>query len=146
MDNLHRDLAPVSDAAWEQIEEEARRTVLRYLAFRRVVDVVGPDGPRLGAVGDGHTAAIEAPGENVQARLRGAQPLVEVRIPFELDRGAVDDAARGAQDCDWQPVKDAAKIAAFTEDRAIADGYPPPASPACGRSPTIRRCGCRATR
>jgi len=47
-----------------------------------------------------------------------------VRIPFELDRQAVDDAARGAQDSDWQPVKDAAKIAAFTEDRAIADGYP----------------------
>ena len=48
---------------------------------------------------------------------------MEVRIPFELDRPAVDDVERGAQDSDWQPVKDAAKIAAFTEDRAIADGY-----------------------
>lgn len=124
MDNLHRDLAPVSDAAWEQIEEEARRTVLRYLAFRRVVDVSGPAGTGLGAVGDGHTAPVEPPGGGVQARLRGARPLVEIRIPFELDRQAVDDAERGAQDSDWQPVKDAAKIAAFTEDRAIADGYP----------------------
>lgn len=123
MDNLHRELAPVSDTAWEQIEEEARRTVLRYLAFRRVVDVAGPDGLRLAAVGDGHAASIDAPGSGVQARLRGAKPLVEVRIPFELDRRTVDDAERGAQDCDWQPVKDAAKIAAFTEDRAIADGY-----------------------
>ncbi|WP_139535792.1 encapsulin, partial [Escherichia coli] len=25
MNNLHRELAPVSDAAWEQIEEEATR-------------------------------------------------------------------------------------------------------------------------
>ncbi|GAA2016927.1 family 1 encapsulin nanocompartment shell protein [Catenulispora yoronensis] len=123
MDNLHRDLAPVSDTAWEQIEEEARRTVLRYLAFRRVVDVAGPDGPTLGGVGDGHTTPVPAPGDGVQARLRGVNPLVEVRIPFELDRQAVDDAERGAQDSDWQPVKDAAKIAAFTEDRAIADGY-----------------------
>jgi uncharacterized linocin/CFP29 family protein len=123
MDNLHRDLAPISDAAWDQIEEEARRTVLRYLAFRRVVDVTGPDGPRLSAVGSGHLSPVDAPGEGVEARLRGTQPLVEVRIPFTLDRSAIDDAERGAQDCDWQPVKDAARIAAFTEDRAIADGY-----------------------
>ena len=123
MNNLHRDLAPVSDAAWEQIEEEARRTVLRYLAFRRVVDVSGPDGTELAAVGDGHTAPIAAPHDGVQARLRSARPLVEVRIPFELDRTDIDDVERGAQDSDWQPVKDAAKIAAFTEDRAIADGY-----------------------
>lgn len=39
MNNLHRELAPVSDAAWEQIEEEATRTLKRFLAARRVVDV-----------------------------------------------------------------------------------------------------------
>ena len=32
MNNLHRELAPVSDAAWAQIEEEAARTFRRYLA------------------------------------------------------------------------------------------------------------------
>ena len=26
MNNLHRELAPVTEAAWDQIEEEARRT------------------------------------------------------------------------------------------------------------------------
>ena len=123
-DNLHRDLAPVSAAAWEQIEEEARRTVLRYLAFRRVVDVAGPGGLDLNGIGTGHTTPIEPPHDGVQALLRSAKPLVEVRIPFELSRTAIDDVERGAQDSDWQPLKDAAKIAAFTEDRAIADGYP----------------------
>ncbi len=44
MDNLHRELAPVSDAAWAQIEEEAARTLKRHLAGRRVVDVHGPAG------------------------------------------------------------------------------------------------------
>ena len=68
MNNLHRELAPVGDAAWEQIEEEARRTVLRYLAFRRVVDVSGPAGLELSAVGDGHSAAISGPDEGVHAR------------------------------------------------------------------------------
>ena len=44
MDNLHRELAPISDAAWSQIEEEATRTLKRHLAGRRVVDVSGPGG------------------------------------------------------------------------------------------------------
>ena len=39
MNNLHRELAPISDAAWSQIEEETTRTLKRYLAGRRVVDV-----------------------------------------------------------------------------------------------------------
>ena len=62
MNNLHRELAPISDAAWAQIEEEASRTLKRYLAARRVVDVVGPKGTALSAVGTGHTRPIEAPG------------------------------------------------------------------------------------
>jgi uncharacterized linocin/CFP29 family protein len=51
MNNLHRELAPISDAAWAQIEEEAARTLKRYLAGRRVVDVRGPLGAVLSAVG-----------------------------------------------------------------------------------------------
>ena len=42
MNNLHRELAPISDVAWAQIEDEARRIVKRNVAGRRVVDVVGP--------------------------------------------------------------------------------------------------------
>ncbi len=44
MNNLHRELAPISDAAWAQIEEETTRTLKRYLAGRRVVDVPSPGG------------------------------------------------------------------------------------------------------
>jgi uncharacterized linocin/CFP29 family protein len=44
MNNLHRELAPISDEAWAQIEEEAARTFKRHLAGRRVVDVEGPAG------------------------------------------------------------------------------------------------------
>ena len=46
MNNLHRELAPISDSAWAQIEEETSRTLKRYLAGRRVVDVKGPAGHR----------------------------------------------------------------------------------------------------
>lgn len=123
MDNLHRELAPISDSAWEQIEEEATRTLKRHLAARRVVDLHGPDGFGLSAVGRGHVTGIAPPAEAVSARIRVVRPLVELRAPFDLDRQAIDDVERGAQDSDWQPVKDAARQLAFAEDRAIFEGY-----------------------
>jgi uncharacterized linocin/CFP29 family protein len=123
MNNLHRELAPISDAAWAQIEEEASRTLKRYLAGRRVVDVQGPGGVALSAIGTGHLRNIEAPGENIVVRQRVVNALVEVRIPFDLDRQQIDDVERGANDSDWQPAKDAAQRLAFAEDRAIFEGY-----------------------
>jgi uncharacterized linocin/CFP29 family protein len=123
MNNLHRELAPISDAAWSQIEEEASRTIKRYLAARRVVDVEGPAGMALSAVGTGHLRNLAAPGDGVIARQREVKPLVELRVPFELDRQQIDDVERGAEDSDWQPVKDAARLLAFAEDRAVFDGY-----------------------
>ena len=123
MNNLHRELAPISDSAWTQIEEEATRTLKRYLAGRRVVDVQGPAGSVLSAVGTGHLQTIAAPGDGIIARQRAVKALIELRVPFELDRQAIDDVERGANDSDWQPVKDAARRIAFAEDRAIFDGY-----------------------
>ena len=123
MNNLHRELAPISNAAWAQIDEEASRTLKRYLAGRRVVDLQGPSGVSLAAVGTGHLQTIAAPGDGVLARQREAKALVELRVPFDLDRQMIDDVERGAKDSDWQPAKDAAKKIAFAEDGAIFEGY-----------------------
>ncbi len=123
MNNLHRELAPISDKAWAQIEEEASRTLKRHLAARRVVDVRGPMGLDLAAVGTGHLRQIQAPGDGIQAAQREANALVELRVPFELTRQAIDDVERGATDSDWLPLKDAARTIAFAEDRAVFDGY-----------------------
>jgi uncharacterized linocin/CFP29 family protein len=124
MNNLHRELAPISDAAWSQIEEETTRTLKRYLAGRRVVDVTGPSGVALSAVGTGHLRTVEAPGKGILARQREVNALVELRVPFDLDRQQIDDVERGADDSDWQPAKEAARLLAFAEDRAIFEGYP----------------------
>ena len=123
MNNLHRELAPISDAAWAQIEEETARTFKRHLAGRRVVDVQGPAGTALSAIGTGHLRTIAPPREGVLARQREVKALLELRVPFELDRKAIDDVERGANDSDWQPVKDAARQIAFAEDSAVFEGY-----------------------
>jgi uncharacterized linocin/CFP29 family protein len=123
MNNLHRELAPISDAAWSQIQAETTRTLKRYLAARRVVDVPSPAGVALPAVATGHLRSIAAPAEGIVANQREVKPLVELRVPFELSRQTIDDVERGSEDSDWQPAKDAAKKLAFAEDRAIFNGY-----------------------
>ncbi len=123
MNNLHRELAPISDAAWANIEGETTRTLKRYLAGRRVVDVHGPGGVGLSAVGTGHLTTVAAPGNGVLARQREVKALVELRVPFEIDRQQIDAVERGANDPDWQPAKDAAQKIAYAEDRTIFEGY-----------------------
>jgi uncharacterized linocin/CFP29 family protein len=123
MNNLHRELAPISDAAWADIEEETTRTLKRHLAGRRVVDVHGAGGVGLSAVGTGHLKTMAAPADGILARQRDVRALVEFRVPFELDRQQIDDVERGANDSDWQPAKDAAQKIAYAEDRAIFEGY-----------------------
>jgi uncharacterized linocin/CFP29 family protein len=123
MNNLHRELAPISSSAWAEIEEEASRTLKRNLAGRRVVDVNGPAGEDFSAVGTGHLHDIQGPQDGILARQREIAPLTEFRVPFRVDRRQVDDVERGARDADWQPVKDAARLIAFAEDRAIFEGY-----------------------
>jgi hypothetical protein len=126
--NLHRWLAPVSDAAWAEIAEEASRTFRRNVAGRRVVDVTGPLGLETAAANTGHVSAIDAPHEGTRSRLREVAPLVELRVPFTLDRQAVDDVLRGSR---------TARSSRGTRLRGSA---------AWGRGPTTRRCRCRRTR
>jgi uncharacterized linocin/CFP29 family protein len=123
MNNLHRELAPVSDAAWASIEEEASRTFALHVAGRRVTDVTGPDGVTLAGLGTGHVTPIDPPADGITAGLRAWRPVIELRVPFTLSRAEIDSVERGSQDADWQPVKDAAKQIAFAEDRVVFDGY-----------------------
>ena len=84
MNNLHRELAPISDAAWAEIEEEATRTLKRHLGARRVVDVVGPKGLDFSAVGTGHVTQITTPADGIESVQREVKALVELGVPFRL--------------------------------------------------------------
>jgi uncharacterized linocin/CFP29 family protein len=123
VNNLYRDLAPITEAAWAEIELEASRTFKRHIAGRRVVDVSDPGGPVTAAVSTGRLVDLKAPADGVVAHLRASKPLVRLRVPFTLSRSEIDDVERGSSDSDWEPVKVAAKRLAFVEDRAIFEGY-----------------------
>lgn len=123
MNNLHKHLAPISHAAWAEIEQEAARTIRRNLAGRRVVDTPEPKGTAFSSVGTGRNKQIQSPSDGIQAVQREVLPVIELRVPFTLSRAEIDAVERGSLDSDWQPVKDAAQKIAFAEDRAIFDGY-----------------------
>lgn len=124
MNDLLRDLAPVADGAWEEIEEEARRTLRATLAARKLVDFEGPLGWDASAIGLGRSSRLKAaPEKGVEARLRTVQPLVELRMPFELSREELEAVGRGAADPDLDPVRNAARAAALAEDRAVFHGF-----------------------
>lgn len=124
MNNLHRELAPISSGAWAQIDQEASRTLKRHLAARRVVDIQGPKGLELSAVGTGHTKELPPWGQGLQVSQRVSNPILELRVPFKLSRKAIDDVERGSNDSDWQPLKDAAKTIAVAEDHLVFEGHP----------------------
>ena len=124
MDDLRRELAPISSAAWEEIDNEAKGTLELHLAGRKVADFSGPSGWDTSAVGLGRVNTLERqPTDGVSAALRAVQPLVELRAPFTLSREELAALDRGARDADLQPVKDAARAIARAEDHAIFHGY-----------------------
>ena len=126
MNHLFRELAPISKPGWEEIEKEAKRTLRALLAARRLVDFVGPLGWGASDVELGRSEPIEPPPKatGVQARLRRIQPLVELRISFEVSREELAAIDRGARDPDLDSVTAAAREIAIAEDRAVFHGYP----------------------
>jgi uncharacterized linocin/CFP29 family protein len=124
MSPLLRELAPVTAEAWAMIEEEAKRTLKLKLAARKLVDFSGPLGWEASAVNIGRVKRLdEAPADGTEAYVRRVQPLVELRVPFELSREELDAAVRGAKDLVLDAVREAAGAAAMAEDRAVFRGY-----------------------
>ena len=87
MNNLHRELAPISESAWQEIEDEATRSFKRNSAGRRLVDVNGPLGLDTASVTLGSRAKIDSPADGISAFLRQTQPLVELKVPVGLKPG-----------------------------------------------------------
>lgn len=126
MDMLKRSLAPVNEEAWEEIDDQARKVLKEQLSARRFVDVSGPHGWDHGAVVTGRLEVSKSCGEgDVCWGVHKVQPLVEARVPFELDVWELDNVARGAKDIELDPVIEAARKMALFEEKAVYQGFEP---------------------
>jgi uncharacterized linocin/CFP29 family protein len=123
MDHLYRELAPVSEAAWEQIESEAKGRLVTHLAARKLVDMVGPQGWSHSATDLGRVDEVASPSEGVAAVQRRVLPLVELRADFSVSRVEIDDADRGADDIDLPEVDEAVRQIALAENSTVFHGY-----------------------
>ncbi len=123
MDILKRELAPITDEAWAYIDDEARAILGQVLSARKVVDVDGPRGWEHSAMTLGRLSIPEQQHfDGVNMGLRRVLPLVEARVPFELDIWELDNVVRGARDIDVNNLEKAAHDIARLEERAVYYG------------------------
>jgi uncharacterized linocin/CFP29 family protein len=124
MGHLLREHAPITEASWSLIDDEARQRLTPALAARKLVDFAGPHGWEHSATNLGRTSALaQTPVEGVEALRRRTQAVVELRAPFSLARAELRDADRGAPDVDLSALDEAARRIATAEGRAVFHGW-----------------------
>jgi uncharacterized linocin/CFP29 family protein len=124
MNHLLRNHAPISDAGWNLLDQEARERLTPALAARKLVDFAGPLGWEHSATNLGRTEELGSPpADGVAARRRQVLPLVEVRADFQIRREELRAADRGAEDADLEPLDQAAHQMAVAENRAVFHGW-----------------------
>lgn len=120
VDILNRSLAPIPVEAWEFLDDEAKDILELRLGARKVVELEGPLGLEVSSINTGRMKKVSA--EGAEFRSRETLNLVEVELPVKIDRAEIDAFARGAEDADSEPVREAAKKMAEIENKAIFFG------------------------
>jgi uncharacterized linocin/CFP29 family protein len=124
MNHLLRPLAPITDAGWQLLDDEAAQRLRPALAARKLVDFAGPQGWSYSATNLGRTSAIaSAAGDGVTALQRRVLALVEARADFEISLDELRDADRGAADADLDELDRAAHRIAVAENVAVFHGW-----------------------
>jgi uncharacterized linocin/CFP29 family protein len=124
MSHLLREFAPITQAGWSRIDDEARARLVPALAARRLIDFAGPHGWEYSATNLGRTRSVsDVPIDGVTAEQRRVMAAVELRAPFSLSRSELRDADRGAADIDLAALDRAAHRIASAENRAVFHGW-----------------------
>jgi uncharacterized linocin/CFP29 family protein len=120
MSHLLREHAPITEAGWKRIDEEARERLLPGLAARRLVDFIGPHGWQHSATNLGRIEEADvSPVKGVQANRRVVLPLVELRAQFTVARAELRAGDRGAEDVDFDALDVAAQSIVEAENLAV---------------------------
>ncbi|MDY6915983.1 MAG: family 1 encapsulin nanocompartment shell protein [Candidatus Cloacimonadota bacterium] len=122
MNFLKKELAPLTQTAWEKIEEQARITLKNNLTARKFITIAGQQGWDFPGISTGRIKNIKNR-KNMSHGVREFRPVIEVRTEFELDIWEMDNADRGAADIELGPLEAAAEEAAKFEDDVIYNGF-----------------------
>jgi uncharacterized linocin/CFP29 family protein len=124
MNHLLREVAPVTELAWAEIDQEAVERLTPALGARRLVDFAGPLGWQHAGTSLGRTAMLDSvPVDGVTARQRRVLPLVELRADFRVARDELADISRGAVDVDLGELDEAALRIAEAENTTVFHGF-----------------------
>jgi uncharacterized linocin/CFP29 family protein len=123
--HLLREHAPITDAGWKMIDEEARERLLPGLAARRLVDFSGPHGwehsaTNLGRVERANVSELIG----VEANRRVVLALVELRARFTVSREELRAGDRGAEDVDFDELDAAAQRLVEAENTSVFHAWP----------------------
>jgi uncharacterized linocin/CFP29 family protein len=123
-DILRREMAPIADGAWKEIELQSSRILKGNLSGRKLVDFCGPHGWQFAAVNLGRLDVTAGKAvDGVGWGLHQVLPLLELRVPFSLGIWGLDDVERGARNPELVALTDAARKVALFEETAIYRGF-----------------------
>ncbi len=122
MDFLKRERSPITNGAWEEIDDRAIELLKAQLYSRKFVDIEGPFGWEYASHSLGKLQIVESKEKKDYWGIRQSLPMIETRIPFELGIWLLDDIERGDKTPDLEPLENAVKEAALFEDRVVLNG------------------------
>ncbi len=124
MDILRRSHAPLGDAAWRELEQQATSILTSNLSNRVFVDVEGPHGLQYAAVNLGRIDP-DRTGQyhGVQYGVRQVLPLCECRSPFVMSLTELENLERGADQIELGPLVEACLASARFEEHAVFHGF-----------------------
>ena len=114
---------PLTEHAWQAIDTEATQVLNAMLSARRLCDVVRTDDWSRSALPLGSAEQVELPhAANAKVYVREARPLIELRVPFSLDRELIRELDRQSPVADLAAVSEAAIEFANTENQILFEG------------------------
>lgn len=123
MNYLRRNLAPINEKAWEQIDDQAKNGLISLLSARKIVDVDGPKGWDFAGIPTGRMKLVEpVKNKGFSYGIRQTLPVVEPRVSFSLNIWELDNATRGAEDIELDNLLEAVKNIAAFEEKALYYG------------------------
>lgn len=123
MDIFKRSLAPIPQAAWEEINERAETVINSIITTRKSLKIDGPHGLNKTSISTGRLNLVDNKiSKKVNIGKYDVLPLIETRISFELTRWELDNVLRGAKDIELEPLEKAASELALFEEEVIYNG------------------------